>query len=790
MQHNPFEKDDWSEQSLQKTWEIINKIAKEEYGLDYYSPSFEVVSFEDMLHIYTGSLPIMYDHWSFGKRYIELHKKYLADRMGVAYEVVFNTNPALCYLLEHNSPTMQGLVMSHAAVGHSAFFKNNELFKEMTNASTIIPFLKNSKKFISECEEKYGELAVTDLLDCCHALSMYAIDKRPIIEKTQKQKSQQKLQRALNKDIEYDPTTAKIELEQNNTTGLSGPTRLREENILKFIGKFSPTLKPWQREIISIYCKIQQYLYPQMQTKMMNEGAACVDGETEYLSESGFKRIEEYKEGEKIAQYTEEGGIEFVIPSKYHQYKNAELLEINSESVNQCVTPNHRIVYKSMRGHINEIRADNLTTTTNRYFINGGNLKTNNKINLTNAELRVMCAIIADGHFNPNTTTKHCQIAFIKDRKIKRMEQLLLDANIPFEIQKQTQNRTCFSFYAPERNKELNKYYKASKEQLEIILDEYKQWDGCTKNGRYLYFGINKENMEFIQYAIIVTNGKARFTVTQPPGNRSLLYTVEKLKSKITTLSSGCILKKEGLHNVYCFSVPSGMFITRRRNKVTVTGNSFWHHTIMNNLSDKGLIPPGNMLEFIHSHCSVLRQDDFDSKYYAGINPYKLGFEIFKDIQRICTSPTEEDKEWFPGLIGKNWIEEVKFAAYNFKDSSFILQYLSPKLIRDFKLFILNDDLSSNDMEISDIHDDEGYREIRRKLSRSYDINQKIPDIYIEGWDAKKSRTLFMVFEEKEGVELEMESGEEVMMLVKYLWPFNICFKYKHTDGTIEEGNG
>lgn len=165
MQDNPFEKEDWDEESLESTWQIVKDVAEKEYGLTYYKPSFEVVSFEDMLHIYTGSLPIMYDHWSFGKKYLELHKRYMADRMGVAYEVIFNTNPALCYLLEHNSPTMQGLVMAHASIGHSAFFMNNELFKEMTNANTIIPFLKNSKNYIKECEEKYGIDKVTDLLE-------------------------------------------------------------------------------------------------------------------------------------------------------------------------------------------------------------------------------------------------------------------------------------------------------------------------------------------------------------------------------------------------------------------------------------------------------------------------------------------------------------------------------------------------------------------------------------------------------------------------------------------------
>src|SRR3546814_5495237 len=53
----------------------------------------------------------------------------------------------------------------------------------------------------------------------------------------------------------------------------------------------------------------------------------------------------------------------------------------------------------------------------------------------------------------------------------------------------------------------------------------------------------------------------------------------------------------------------------------------------------------------------------------------------------VCSSdlPTEEDKHWFPDIAGSDWLTTVKFAMNNFKDESFILQFLSPKVIRDLK---------------------------------------------------------------------------------------------------------
>ena len=50
---------------------------------------------------------------------------------------------------------------------------------------------------------------------------------------------------------------------------------LPEENLLLFVEKYSPVLKPWQREVLRIVRNIAQYFYPQRQTQVMNEGCAC-----------------------------------------------------------------------------------------------------------------------------------------------------------------------------------------------------------------------------------------------------------------------------------------------------------------------------------------------------------------------------------------------------------------------------------------------------------------------------------------------------------------------------------
>ncbi len=156
-----FTSNEWSMESLQSMWTTIDRVAKETFGLDYYEPQIEIITSEQMLDCYSSvAMPVMYNHWSFGKTFIQNERQYAKGMQGLAYEVVINTNPCIAYLMENNTATLQALVLAHASCGHSHFFKNNYLFKNWTEADSIIDYLKFAKKYIRSCEEKYGEKEV------------------------------------------------------------------------------------------------------------------------------------------------------------------------------------------------------------------------------------------------------------------------------------------------------------------------------------------------------------------------------------------------------------------------------------------------------------------------------------------------------------------------------------------------------------------------------------------------------------------------------------------------------
>ena len=173
-------------------------------------------------------------------------------------------------------------------------------------------------------------------------------------------------------------------------------------------------------------------------------------------------------------------------------------------------------------------------------------------------------------------------------------------------------------------------------------------------------------------------------------------------------------------------------FYPQRQTQVMNEGwATFWHYTLLNHLYDEGKLTDGFMMEFLQSHTNVVYQPPFNSRHYSGINPYALGFAMFSDLRRICEHPTEEDRRWFPELAGSEWVKSLDFAMRNFKDESFIAQYLSPKLIRDFKLFAMVDDDQEDKLEVKAIHDDAGYRAVRQLLAEQYNLGNREPNIQV-----------------------------------------------------------
>ncbi len=480
-----FDGADWDFETLNNTLNAIEDIALNDLSLNIYPNQIEIISSEQMLDAYSShGMPLMYKHWSFGKHFARDQMMYQKGYSGLAYEIVINADPCIAYLMEENSMTMQTLVMAHACFGHNHFFKNNYLFRQWTDAEGILPYLDFAKKYIAKCEDEFGFEEVESILDAAHAVmdqGVFRYNRPPRLsdaDRLAKLAARAKHAETTFNDIWRTlPNIEEDDEEKEERQAEVRHIKLPEENLLYFIEKASPVLRPWQREIVRIVRNVAQYFYPQKQTQVMNEGCA-----------------------------------------------------------------------------------------------------------------------------------------------------------------------------------------------------------------------------------------------------------------------------------------------------------TFVHHYIMNELFNRGQISEGAIMEFLHSHSSVVFQPDFNDQRYSGFNPYALGFAMMEDIKRICENPKDEDREWFPEIAGNNeWRDVLKDAWANFRDESFILQYLSPTVIRNFRMFAISDVAKESHVEISDIHDSRGFRQVRERLAKSYDLGMREPNLQVVAADLEGDRTLHLRHEMHNGRKLADKTREAVLTHVETLWGYEVA---------------
>ena len=277
-----YEGGDWDFASLQRIYDACERIAVSELGLDFYPNQIEIITAEQMLDVYSSiGMPLFYKHWSFGKHFAHHEAFYRKGLRGLAYEIVINSSPCISYLMEENTATMQALVISHAALGHNHFFKNNYLFKLWTDAEGILDYLNFAKGYIARCEERHGQVAVERTLDAAHALMSHGVNRYAGKKKLDlRQEEQRERERRAHAEKVYNDLWRTVpagrgksapDLDLERRRALAG---LPQENLLYFLEKTAPRLQPWQRELLRIVRHVAQYFYPQGQTKVMNEGAA------------------------------------------------------------------------------------------------------------------------------------------------------------------------------------------------------------------------------------------------------------------------------------------------------------------------------------------------------------------------------------------------------------------------------------------------------------------------------------------------------------------------------------
>ena len=125
----------------------------------------------------------------------------------------------------------------------------------------------------------------------------------------------------------------------------------------------------------------------------------------------------------------------------------------------------------------------------------------------------------------------------------------------------------------------------------------------------------------------------------------------------------------------------------------------------------------------------------------------------------------------------------LREAWAHYRDESFVLQFLSPKLMRDLRLFAVSDDAKEPAMEVAAIHNEQGYRDLRRRLSRHYDVAAQDPDLQVTDADLSGSRRLVITHHVRNGVLLDKTEAERTLQYLAQLWGYRVKLVETDNDG-------
>jgi stage V sporulation protein R len=234
-------------------------------------------------------------------------------------------------------------------------------------------------------------------------------------------------------------------------------------------------------------------------------------------------------------------------------------------------------------------------------------------------------------------------------------------------------------------------------------------------------------------------------------------------------------------------------FYPQKQTKVMNEGAATYvHYRIMTRLHEQGRIDDGAYLEFLQSHTSVVFQPSFDDPRFSGFNPYALGFAMMQDIERMVLSPEDEDREWFPEIAGAGDAMAVLRDIWaNYRDESFIAQFLSPRLMRQLRMFhVCDDPAQAKGIKVEAIHDERGYRRVRRALARQHDIGWLDPNITVIDVDLAGDRRLILHHTVIDGNLLAEADAKRVLQHLSDLWGYDVILKEVDASDTVLREHG
>lgn len=203
----------------------IHDVA-ERFGLDFFEMRYELCPADVLYTFGAYGMPVRFNHWSFGKAFQRMKMQYDYNLSRI-YELVINSDPCYAFLLDSNTLLQNKVIAAHV-LAHSDFFKNNYRFANTSRTMTETMAIHAAR--LRRYETRYGRDRVEGLLDAALAL-------------------QEQVDPYMRPDDE-------------------------PRDLLLYLMEHSRCLEDWERDVLGVVRDEMLYFWPQLETKVLNEGWA------------------------------------------------------------------------------------------------------------------------------------------------------------------------------------------------------------------------------------------------------------------------------------------------------------------------------------------------------------------------------------------------------------------------------------------------------------------------------------------------------------------------------------
>ncbi|MCX7861117.1 MAG: SpoVR family protein, partial [Chloroflexus sp.] len=686
---------------LEQARQEIEQIARE-YGLDFFPIIYEVLDYRTLYETAAfGGFPTRYPHWRFGMEYDQLLKGHIWAGSTI-YEMVINNNPAYAYLLEGNEDVTQKMVMAHVT-GHVDFFKNNMWFAH-TNRK-MLDTMANHAARIQRIIDRIGYDQVEEFIDTCLSLENLidyhapyirrpeAVTPRPIVNDEEPPVVEGlPVEREYMRDYINPPEfleKQRRKLEEERARQRRFPEN-PQRDVLLFLMNFAP-LESWQHTVLEIIRDEAYYFAPQGMTKILNEGWACLTGESLIITSDGLIPMRELVTQRRRARVSDGERVQIVYD--WNVFTAYPTVTIRTRAgFTLAGSSNHRILLANGEWR----RLDALRTGDQARIAGGTELWATAPATLRQRPALKRVAVLAQAMAATPASARPVG----RHHAYRRAPEVVIDETLAAQLGARCATR--------HDRHALAAICRSPRAHVVAFLRAF-----CAagqRDGEHLTITCADAEQAATVQLLLLNLG----VMAQRDGTLLRIVDPAALERAYATPTTPCAWADEvvaiehGTADVYDISVTE---THRYAAQGFINHNSYWHSTIMT----QRVASAAEIISFADLHSGVVATGG------GRLNPYKLGLELLRDIEdrwnkgKFGKEYEECDdirlkRSWDKQLgLGRQKIFEVR-RLYN--DVTFIDEFLTPEFVMEQKLFTFR---YNRDTDLYEIASRE-FKEVKEKL--------------------------------------------------------------------------